>query len=141
MIFVSAGLSIEIQLLLFEVLTAHGFSRNLFLSPSAPAPKNSLKTECFSIIAYCYFQKITQQFNTIMSLPKVVMISHVIDCNERESQRPSLCREIIIIQKDESKKWDAACLAGQIADNQVKDDFLILQTRQNECWKMAFIIW
>lgn len=66
------------------------------------------------------------------------MSPHVIDYNERESPRPSLCREIIITQKAESKKWNTACIAGQISDNQDKDDsFLILQTRQNECWKMA----
>lgn len=64
-----------------------------------------------------------------MSFPKMVMTPHVIDNNERESQRPSLCRDIIITQKDEPKKCDAAYLAGKIADSQDKDDsFLILQT-------------
>ena len=69
-----------------------------------------------------------------MSLPKVVMRLHVIDYNEREFPRPSLCREITLIQKDESKNWGAAYLAGQIDDNQNKDDsFLItLLTQQNE---------
>lgn len=48
------------------------------------------------------------------------MSLHAIDCNDKESQRPSLCREIVIT-KTESKKPDISCLAGQMVDNQNKD--------------------
>lgn len=38
------------------------------------------------------------------------------------AQRLERCREIIHVEKDESKRWDAVWLAGEIAENRDKTD-------------------
>ncbi len=50
------------------------------------------------------------------------------------AQRLERCREIIHAEKDESKRWDAVWLAGEIAENRDKTDPIFNQVADLMAW-------
>jgi hypothetical protein len=71
-------------------------------------------------MVYYYFQYWAQQFNTILTFPKVVMSLYILPGNGEFpiSNRHRLCLEIIHTEKEEPKRWDISRLACQRTENQ-----------------------
>lgn len=79
-----------------------------------------------TFVLYYHFHSWAQQFNTIFVFPILVMALLIFDDNKiRELplvQRLDRCKEIIQNEKDESKRWDAVWLAGELAENSTKGE-------------------
>jgi HEAT repeat protein len=73
-----------------------------------------------------------------MVLPKLAMALLILDDNEIRTlpinDRLERCRQIIENEQDESKRWDAVWLAGEIAENRTEGDQVFDKVSEIMAW-------
>ncbi len=80
----------------------------------------------------------TQQFNTILPFPDLVLALLILDDDNIRrlppQQRLESCQQIIQNEKDESKRWDAVWLAGEIAEDRAEGDAIFDKVADLMAW-------